>query len=86
MTLELGTLCLERDTLLRYFVGHHFRVARLHKSYGKCQIDRCYQRGVSNIREVDNFKLVDDFKEVDVSKDMQQHRMFGLRGLPAGVN
>ena len=36
-------------------------------------------------RKVDNFKLVDDFEEVDVSKEMQQHRKIGLRGLPAGI-
>ena len=26
-------------------------MARLPQSYGKCQIDRCYQRGVSIFRE-----------------------------------
>ena len=64
MTLELGTLCMEGGTLekmaifadfcsrlLKYFVGNLFRVARLPQSYGKCQIDRCYQRGVSIFRE-----------------------------------
>ena len=83
MTLELGTLCMEGGTLekmaifadfcsrlLKYFVGNLFRVARLPQSYGKCQIDRCYQRGVSIFREVDNFKLVDDFEEVNVSKEI----------------
>ena len=46
-------------------MGHSFRVSRLHQSYGKCRIDRCFQKGVSVCREVDNFKFVDDFKLVD---------------------
>ena len=34
---------------------------------------------------VDDLEMVDDFEEVDVSKEMQQHRKIGLRGLPAGI-